>query len=92
MEVTWKGSKFLADEPEGNGAVGRDRHGWEDNIKMGSKDIGYGWILLANDGVKWSACVSMVMNLWIHLFIHGLFRAAVSSLDYIASNGGMITE
>jgi hypothetical protein len=59
---------------------------------MDPKDIGYGWIHLAHDRVKRSACVSMLINLWINLFIYGLYRAAVSSSECIASNGWMITE
>jgi hypothetical protein len=30
----------------------RCRHGWEDNIEMDSKDVGYGCSHLAYDGVK----------------------------------------
>ena len=35
-------------KPEGERALGRDRHRWEDNIKMGLKEVGLGaWIELS---------------------------------------------
>jgi hypothetical protein len=39
---------------------------WEDNIKMGFREIGIdgaNWIQLAQDRVSWWTCVNMVMNL-----------------------------
>jgi hypothetical protein len=43
-------------KPEGKRVLGRSRYRWEDNIKMGLKQIGYGgveWIHQAQDKV-WS--------------------------------------
>ena len=34
--------KVLVRKPEGNGPLGRTRHGWEDNIKMDFKEIKWG--------------------------------------------------
>jgi hypothetical protein len=39
---------------------------WEDNIKMGLREIGIdgaNWIQLAQDRVQWQACVNTIMNL-----------------------------
>jgi hypothetical protein len=44
----------------------RPRHKWEDNIKMGLREIGIdgeNWIRLSQDGVKWRVFVNTVMNL-----------------------------
>jgi hypothetical protein len=46
--------------------LGRPRHRWEDNIKMDLREIGIdgaNWICLAQDRVRWRACVNTVMNL-----------------------------
>jgi hypothetical protein len=45
---------------------GRSRSRWEDNIKMGLREIGWGgmdWIRQAQDGDQWRALVNTVMNL-----------------------------
>jgi hypothetical protein len=52
--------------PEGRRPLGRPRRGWEDNIKMGFREIGFGdvdWIDLAQDRDRWRALVNTVMNL-----------------------------
>jgi hypothetical protein len=52
--------------PEGKRPLGRPRRRWEDNIKMGLREIGIdgaNWICLAQDRVQWRACVNTVMNL-----------------------------
>jgi hypothetical protein len=39
---------------------------WEDNIKMGLQEVGYGgrdWIELAHDRDRWRALVNTEMNL-----------------------------
>jgi hypothetical protein len=44
----------------------RPRYGWEDNIKMDLKEIGWEgvhWTYLAHDRDKWWAVVDMLMNL-----------------------------
>jgi hypothetical protein len=51
---------------EGKRPLGRPRRRWEDNIKMGLREIGIdggNWIWLAKDRVQWRALVSVVMNL-----------------------------
>jgi hypothetical protein len=56
----------LIGRPEGKRPLGRPRHRWEDNIKMGLREIGIdvaNWIQLAEDRVQWRAFVNMVMNL-----------------------------
>jgi hypothetical protein len=52
--------------PEGKRPLGRPKHKWEDNIKMGLRDIridGANWIRLAQDRVLWLAFVNTVMSL-----------------------------
>ena len=58
--------KVLVGKPEGKRPLGRDRHRWEDNIKMDLEEVGCGvidWIKLAQDRDRWWALVSAVMNL-----------------------------
>jgi hypothetical protein len=53
-------------KPEGKRPLGRPKHRWVDNIKMGLLEIGWGgvdWIGLAQDRDKWRALVNAVMNL-----------------------------
>jgi hypothetical protein len=52
--------------PEGRIPLGRPRRRWEDNIKMGLWEIGFGdvgWIHWAQDMDRWRAVVNTVMNL-----------------------------
>ena len=47
-----------------------NRHSWEDNIKMGLQDVGWGgldWIDLAESRGRWRALVNAVMNLRVTL-------------------------
>jgi hypothetical protein len=58
--------RVLVGRPEGKRPLGRPRSRWEDNIKMGLREIGIdgaNWIQLAQDRVQWWACVNVVMNL-----------------------------
>jgi hypothetical protein len=58
--------RILVGKPEGKRPLGRTRHGWEDNIKMDLKGIGWGgmdWIDLAQDRDQWKALVNTVMTL-----------------------------
>ena len=58
--------QFFVGKPEGKRPLGRPRHRWEDNIKMGLQETGCGdmvWIDLTEDRVKWQALVNAVMNL-----------------------------
>jgi hypothetical protein len=44
----------------------RPRVGWEDNIKMGLQEVGYGgmnWIDMAQNRDRWRALVNAVMNI-----------------------------
>jgi predicted small integral membrane protein len=57
---------YLKLKPEGKRQLGRLRHKWIDNIKMGFLEIGLivvDWIGLAQDRYRWRALVSSVMNL-----------------------------
>jgi hypothetical protein len=59
----------LVGRPEGKRLLGRPRRRWEDNIKMDLREIGIdgeNWIQLAQDRVRWWACMNMVMNLRFH--------------------------
>ena len=56
--------RVLVGKPEGRRPLGRPRHRWEDNIKMGLQEVGAvgDWMELAQDRERWWALVSMVMN------------------------------
>jgi hypothetical protein len=57
----------LVGKPEGKRPLGRHNSGWEDNIKIDLRGIGWGgmdWIDLAQDRDHWRILVNMVMNLW----------------------------
>jgi hypothetical protein len=52
--------------PEGKRPLGTPRCRWEDNIRMGLREIGWGgmdWIDLAQDRDQWRTLVNTVMNL-----------------------------
>jgi hypothetical protein len=58
--------KILVGKPERKTPLGRPRHRWADNIKMGLREIGWDgmdWIDLAQDRDQWRALVNTVMNL-----------------------------
>jgi hypothetical protein len=58
--------RVLVWRPEGKTSLGRPRRRWEDNIKTGFLEAGWGgmdWIELAQDRDKWRALVNVVMNL-----------------------------
>jgi hypothetical protein len=59
--------KVLVVKPEGNRPLGRPRRRWEDAIKTGLGEIGWGggWIRLAQNRDRWRAVVSAVTNLWV---------------------------
>ena len=57
---------ILVGKPEGKRPLGRPRHRWEDNIRMGLQEMGGDcgdWMELAQDRDMWRAFVSMVRNL-----------------------------
>jgi len=57
--------RVLVGKPEGKRPLGRPRHRWEDNIKMGLQEVGGGhgdWMELAQDRDRWWALVGTVRN------------------------------
>ena len=55
-------------KPEGRRPLGTLRRRWEDNIKTGLRDVGWGgieWIDPAQDRDSWRPLVNTVMNLRI---------------------------
>jgi len=59
-------SRVLVGKPEKKRPLGRSRHRWVDNIRMGLQEVGCGymdWIGLAQDRDRWRTLVSAVMNL-----------------------------
>ena len=58
--------RVLVGKSEGRRPLGRPTHRWEDNIKMGLHEVGWGgmdWIDLAQDRDRWQALVNAVINL-----------------------------
>jgi hypothetical protein len=56
------------EKPEGMRPLGQPRGKWEDNIKMGPKEVGWkslDWIHLAQDRDHWRVLVNMVIHLWV---------------------------
>jgi hypothetical protein len=59
-------NRVLVGNPEGKRPLCRPRCRWENNIKMGLKEVGCGcmdWIELAQDRDRCRAIVSAIMNL-----------------------------
>jgi hypothetical protein len=57
--------RVLVGKPEGKRLLGRPKHRWEDNIKIGLHEVGFGimdWIDLAQNRDRWRALVNAVMN------------------------------
>jgi len=60
----WRGIyRVLVGKPKGKRPLGRPRHAWEDNIKMGFG--GMDWMDQAQDRDSWWALMNAVMNLWV---------------------------
>jgi hypothetical protein len=60
--------RVLVGKPEGQRPLGRPRHRWEDNVKMGLQEMGcrgMDSIELALDRDSWQTIVNAVMNLWV---------------------------
>jgi len=58
--------RVLVGKPEGKRPLRRPRRGWEDNIKMGLREVGCGgvdWIELDQDRDRWRALVTVAMKL-----------------------------
>jgi len=56
----------LVGKPEGNKPLGRQRHRWENNIKVDIQEAGWDdirWNNLAQDRDRWRALVNVIMNL-----------------------------
>jgi hypothetical protein len=56
--------RILVGRPEGRRPLGRPRRRWEDNIKMGLEEVGWGmdWNELVQDRDRWRVLVNAVMN------------------------------
>jgi len=60
--------RVLVGKPEAERPLGRDRHRWENSIKVDLQEVGCGgmdWIELAQDRDSWWALVNAVMNLQV---------------------------
>jgi len=58
--------RVLVGNPEGKRQLGSTGRRWKDNIKVYRQEVecgGMDWIELAQDGDKWRALVTAVMNL-----------------------------
>ena len=59
-------SKFLTGKPKGKRPIRRPRRRWEDNIRMGLKEIGINkrnWVDWAQDRDYWRALGNAIFNL-----------------------------
>jgi hypothetical protein len=64
----WKRNayRFLVRKPKGKRPLGRPRHRWVDNIRMGLGEVIWGdvdWIGLAKVRNRWRALMNSVFNL-----------------------------
>jgi hypothetical protein len=60
--------RIMVRKPEGNRQLGKPKYRWEDNIKMGLREIGWDVmdsIDMAQDTDQWWVLVNTVMNLWL---------------------------
>jgi len=60
--------RILVGKPEGKRPLGRPRHRWEDDIKVGLQEVGFGGmdcIELAHGRDRWWTRVNAVMNLQV---------------------------
>jgi hypothetical protein len=58
--------RLLVGKPEGKRPLGRPRHRWVDNIRMGLVKVGWGdvdWFGLAQHRDRWRALVNSVLKL-----------------------------
>ena len=66
MEEGRSGFKILTGKPPGKRHLGRNRHRWEDNIRMDLEEIGINAgnrVDLAQDRNYWRAQVNVALNL-----------------------------
>jgi hypothetical protein len=83
MGEGWGAYRILVRRPEERRQFEIPRHGWEDNIKIDLKQVGWGamdWIELAQDRDRWRAFVTAVMNLGFHK-MRGISWLAEKLLD-----------
>jgi hypothetical protein len=60
--------RILVVQPEGKRRLRKPRSRWEDNIKMGLREIGWGgmdWTYPAQDREQWRALATTLMNLQV---------------------------
>jgi len=60
--------KVMVGKPEGERPLGKQRHRWEENIKIDLQEVGCGgmdWIKLAQDRDRFPSLVNAVINLWV---------------------------
>jgi hypothetical protein len=66
VSLVWRNKTSPQFRPvEGKTLLGRNRHRWEDNIRMNLREIGWedaDWVYLAYDRHQWRALVNMVMK------------------------------
>jgi hypothetical protein len=58
--------RVLVEKPDGERPLGKRRHRWEENIKMGLQEVGFGgmdWIELAQDRDRWRTLVNAILNI-----------------------------
>jgi hypothetical protein len=68
MEQKRNSYMIFVRKPEGTRPLGRPRHRWEDNIKMGLREIGWSgmdWIDLARYRDQWRTLVNKVPSGYI---------------------------
>ena len=78
---------ILVQKPEGNRPLWRMRNRWEDNIKIGLKEMveqGMDWMYLSHDMDNWWAAVNLVINTFDEM--RGLFWWADCLLVYYAQS------
>jgi len=74
----------LVGKPERNRPLGRPRHRWKNNIKMGLQEVecgGMDWIDLAQDRNRWWALENAVMNLRVP-YSAGNFLTSCESVSF----------
>jgi hypothetical protein len=68
IEAVRNAYDILVGKPEGKRPVGRPKRGWEDNIRMDLREIGWefvDWIHLGQDRDQWQVLVNTVMKLLV---------------------------
>ena len=68
MEQGRSGFKILTGKPTGKRPLGRPRHRWEENIRIGLKEIGINmrnWVDSAQNRDYWRAVVNVALYLWV---------------------------